>query len=43
MSLIKNLLDAALHAYLYKTTAQARHSMETALAHLLEVEKITIS
>ena len=36
----QNEKDAALHAYLHKTTAQARHTMETALAHLLEVEKI---
>jgi MerR family transcriptional regulator, light-induced transcriptional regulator len=37
----QNDKDAALHAYLHKTTAQARHTMESALAHLLEVEKIT--
>lgn len=34
--------DAALHNYLYKMTAQARHTMETALAHLLEVEQIEV-
>ena len=34
--------DAALHNYLYRMTAQARHTMETALAHLLEVEQIKI-
>lgn len=34
--------DAALHNYLYRMTAQARHTMETALAHLLEVEQIEI-
>jgi DNA-binding transcriptional MerR regulator len=36
----QNDKDAALHAYLHKTTAQARHIMENALAHLLEVEQI---
>ena len=36
----QNEKDAALHAYLHKTTAQARHTMEAALAHLLEVEQI---
>jgi hypothetical protein len=36
----QNEKDAALHTYLYKMTAQARHTMETALAHLLEVEQI---
>lgn len=36
----QNDKDAALHNYLHKMTAQARHTMETALAHLLEVEQI---
>lgn len=35
--------DAALHAYLYKTTAQARAVMETALERLIEVEGIDIT
>ena len=36
----QNEKDAALHTYLHRMTAQARHTMETALAHLLEVEQI---
>ena len=38
----QNEKDAALHNYLYRMTAQARHTMETALAHLLEVEQIEV-
>jgi hypothetical protein len=30
--------DAALHAYLYRTTARARWMMEEALARLIEAE-----
>lgn len=37
----QNQKDAALHAYLHSTTAQARHIMEKALAHLIEVEHLT--
>lgn len=35
--------DAALHAYLYKTTAQARAVMESALERLIEFEGIDIT
>lgn len=34
--------DAALHAYLHRTTAQARALMEEALAHLVEIEGLTL-
>lgn len=34
--------DAALHAHLYRTTAQARSLIEAALAHLIEVEAIEV-
>ncbi|MGD9385614.1 MAG: hypothetical protein PVF28_03605, partial [Thioalkalispiraceae bacterium] len=37
----QNQKDAAMHAYLHKATAHARHTMESALAHLLEVENIS--
>ncbi len=37
----RNEQDAALHAYLHRTTAQARALMEEALAHLVEVEGLT--
>jgi hypothetical protein len=38
----RNEQDAALHAYLHRTTAQARALMEEALAHLVEVEKLSV-
>lgn len=38
----RNEEDAALHAYLHRTTAQARALMEEALAHLVEVEGLEI-
>ena len=34
--------DAALHAYLHATTAQARSMLEEALSHLIRVEGLTI-
>ncbi len=34
--------DAALHAYLHRSTAQARALMEVALAHLVEEEGLTL-
>lgn len=39
----KNEQDAALHRYLHTTTAQARSLLETALAHLVEVEGLDVS
>ena len=38
----RNEQDAALHAYLHRSTAQARALMEEALAHLVEVEGIDL-
>lgn len=38
----RNEADAALHAHLYRTTAQARVSMEEALARLLDAEGIAL-
>ncbi len=38
----RNTEDAALHNYLYQTTAEARHTMETALAKVLKHEGIDI-
>lgn len=38
----RNEQDAALHAYLHRTTAQARALMEEALAHLVETEGLSI-
>lgn len=38
----QNEQDAALHAYLHRATAQARQTMESALAHLMQVENIAI-
>lgn len=38
----RNDRDAALHAYLHHTTAQARSVMEGALAHLLETEGLDV-
>jgi len=38
----RNAGDALLHAYLHRTTAQARRSMEEALRHLVLVEGIEI-
>jgi hypothetical protein len=37
---IRNLQDAALHAYLHATASHARYLIEDALAHLIEVEGI---
>ena len=34
--------DAAVHAYLYKMTAQARFIMETALGKVVEMEGIDL-
>ena len=39
----ENKQDAALHAYLHATTAQARSMLEEALNHLLRVEGVSIS
>jgi hypothetical protein len=36
----RNAKDAALHQYLYETTAQARALVEDALAHLAEVDRL---
>lgn len=38
----RNEADAALHAYLHQSTAQARALMEVALAHLVEEEGLTL-
>jgi len=38
----RNEEDAALHAYLHRTTAEARHEMEVALERVLETEQIQI-
>ncbi|MEM1411619.1 MAG: MerR family transcriptional regulator [Pseudomonadota bacterium] len=38
----RNEEDAQLHAYLHRTTAQARALMEEALAHLVEVEGLSL-
>lgn len=38
----RNAEDAALHAYLHQTTAQARALMEDALAHLVEAEGLAL-
>jgi hypothetical protein len=34
--------DAALHAFLHATASQARHLVEDALSHVLEVENIQL-
>ncbi len=39
----RNEQDAALHEHLYRCTAQARAMMEEALAHLVEVEGLSVS
>ncbi len=39
----ENKQDAALHAYLHATTAQARSMLEESLSHLLRVEGISFS
>ncbi len=39
----ENTEDAALHAYLHATTAQARSMLEEALSHLIRVEGISIN
>ena len=39
----ENKQDAALHAYLHATTAQARSMLEEALNHLLRVEGVSVS
>lgn len=38
----RNPQDALLHAFLHRTTAKARRSMEEALQHLVRVEGITV-
>jgi DNA-binding transcriptional MerR regulator len=38
----RSLRDAALHAYLHSTTSHARHMIEEALGHVIEMEKIKI-
>ena len=38
----RNLKDAALHAYLHATASHARNIIEDALAHVVEVEGITL-
>ena len=38
----RNSRDAALHAYLYATASQARHMIEDALDHVIELEGIKI-
>ncbi|MEM7401785.1 MAG: MerR family transcriptional regulator [Pseudomonadota bacterium] len=39
----ENKQDAALHAYLHATTAQARSMLEESLSHLLRVEGISVT
>ena len=34
--------DAALHAYLHATASQARHMIEDALDHVIEIEDISL-
>jgi DNA-binding transcriptional MerR regulator len=38
----RNLKDAALHGYLHATASQARNLIEDALAHVIEVENISL-
>ena len=39
----ENVDDAALHAYLHSTTAQARSMLEEALSHLIRIEGISLT